>query len=605
MQKEQEEDASQPLTGVEAKAGAGNLGVKPAVLAQINPTGLSDVPTDRDGIGFGPYVRAISWFLSSEKTKPPLTMSIEGRWGSGKSSFMLQLENELRKQNTAKRKQYYVKFNAWRSDKDEALWAAFALTFIKQLEPQIDVYERVYANLTLLCKRFEWTRAWFPLARLVIFLIALLIFTIFALNNPMLTDPTSKTVLVGIPWLAAAYYGLEKAKKVLGNPLSYDLSKYVRNLKYEDKVAFVDRFHDDFADIVKSYVGNDGRVFVFIDDLDRCEVPRAAELLQAINLLLSADQGNLFFILGLDREMVAAGIAAKNEKILPYLAAGRAPPSIDKPDYHRSGIDYGYRFMEKFVQVPFRVPCPAEREITHWVSELTDASAASGQESTMPSGEPDPIDIRAGSDPDGFEETTKKIAQLFGFNPRRLKQFINVFRLRVMIAISTGVLAPARQSSGGMPAHGGITIHQLGQFTAILMRWSPLAGDLVEEPTLLDKLLVASEHPSEGIVAKWLTDNELRKAITLDQTYSLSAVDLRPLLMIMPNAYSGMLGERDPKQARTRLVAVPSGQVENPSPTQNPSPTSNTSPTLDGLPPQQTITSSASGGSVSVSGERA
>jgi hypothetical protein len=357
---------------------------KLANLAQINPTGLSDVPTDRDGIGFRPYVRAIAWFLSNEKTKPPLTISIEGPWGSGKSSFMLQLEKELMEQNPKQRTQYYVRFNAWRSDKDEALWAAFALTFIKQLESDIDWSTRVRANVELLWKRFAWKSAWLPLARLALFSAVLLAVTICVLISGI-PDPAVKTGLLAIPWLAAAYYGLEKSKQIFGNPLSYDLSRYVRNLKYEDKVAFVDRFHNDFSDIVSSYVGENGRVFVFIDDLDRCEVPRAAELLQAINLLLSADQGNLFFVLGLDREMVAAGIASKNEKILPYLAAGRAA-SPTKPDYHRSGVEYGYSFMEKFVQVPFRVPRPDEREITRWVSELTkDPDDANG---SKPSGAP-------------------------------------------------------------------------------------------------------------------------------------------------------------------------------------------------------------------------
>jgi|HubBroStandDraft_6_1064221.scaffolds.fasta_scaffold976757_2 hypothetical protein len=65
-------------------------------FAEINPTTLSDVPSEQDGIGFAPYVRAIAWFLTAEKTKPPLTVSIEGPWGSGKSSFLLQLENQIR-----------------------------------------------------------------------------------------------------------------------------------------------------------------------------------------------------------------------------------------------------------------------------------------------------------------------------------------------------------------------------------------------------------------------------------------------------------------------------------------------------------------------------
>jgi hypothetical protein len=343
---------------------------KPSVLAQVNPAGLSDVPTARDGIGFRPYVRAIAWFLSNKKTRPPLTISIEGPWGSGKSSFMLQLEDELKAPNSEQRKQYYVKFNAWRSDKDEALWAAFALTFIKQLEPHIDWVTRVRANVGLLWRRFAWRRAWLPLTRLALFSAMFLGLTGYALFSDLLRDRATKAVVILVPWLVAAAYGLEKSKKIFGNPLSYDLSKYVSDLKYEDKVAFIDRFHDDFSKIVKSYISENGRVFVFIDDLDRCEVPRAAELLQAINLLLSADQGNLFFVLGLDREMVAAGIAAKNEKILPYLAAGRAPSSKENPDHYRSGVEYGYSFMEKFVQVPFRVPRPDVREIAQWVPEL-------------------------------------------------------------------------------------------------------------------------------------------------------------------------------------------------------------------------------------------
>jgi len=85
---------------IEKKAGATLEG---AHLAQINSTALSDVPTAQDEIGFFPYVRAIAWFLTNANTKPPLTISIEGPWGSGKSSFMLQLENELRAQTPSNR----------------------------------------------------------------------------------------------------------------------------------------------------------------------------------------------------------------------------------------------------------------------------------------------------------------------------------------------------------------------------------------------------------------------------------------------------------------------------------------------------------------------
>ena len=58
-------------------------------------TSVGDQAAVQDSLGFTPYVRAIAEFLTNDQTKPPLTMSIEGEWGSGKSSFMKQLQQEI------------------------------------------------------------------------------------------------------------------------------------------------------------------------------------------------------------------------------------------------------------------------------------------------------------------------------------------------------------------------------------------------------------------------------------------------------------------------------------------------------------------------------
>lgn len=523
--------------------------------AQIDPSGLSDVPAKTDAIGFAPYTRAIGWFLSNSKTKAPLTISIEGPWGSGKSSFMLQLQEELKKDALDPDKISFVWFNAWRSDKDEALWAAFALTFVRQLKLQVGFFKRIRANVRLLWSRLDWQRGWFQLLKLAAIWMCFAAISIYALNHlDLVTSSNVGAVGFGIPWVAALLFGFREAKKIVGDPFSADLSKYLRNLQYVEKVAFIDRFQDDFADIVTNYIGPEGKVFVFIDDLDRCEVPRAAELLQAINLLMSTDQGNLFFILGLDREMVAAGIAAKNEKILPYLAAAHASSSYLSQDSSRVGIEYGFSFMEKFVQVPFRIPSPSQREIGRWVTNMAtgkttpETSAASGIE-----------EIQDGSDPAGFELVTEKIAQLFDFNPRRVKQFINILRLRVMIALSTGVLVVKNPFSAGGANAGGITMEQLGLLTAILMRWPQLSSDLIDDPTLLKKIAFSGSASAQSNTtldraARWSSDGELRQAIDLDPVYSLSNVDLTPILMIMPSTYAGTLGRRT-SQDRTQLVS--------------------------------------------------
>ncbi len=122
---------------------------------------VGDQPTEKDELGFTPYVIAMAEFLTNKDTKPPLTISIEGEWGSGKSSFMKQLEaevksksKELHEENLRKIKQkdkffiffklkYWklrfkqetqtVWFNAWRHEKFESIWASFALSFLDKL----------------------------------------------------------------------------------------------------------------------------------------------------------------------------------------------------------------------------------------------------------------------------------------------------------------------------------------------------------------------------------------------------------------------------------------------------------------------------------------
>src|SRR5205085_8261541 len=80
---EQTEKKSEPAVELETE------------VAGVLHASVRDQPVNDDALGFEPYVMAIAEFLSNPQTEPPLTLSIEGEWGSGKSSFMLQLKDKL------------------------------------------------------------------------------------------------------------------------------------------------------------------------------------------------------------------------------------------------------------------------------------------------------------------------------------------------------------------------------------------------------------------------------------------------------------------------------------------------------------------------------
>ena len=70
--------------------------VQPGPRAEsILTASVNDQETDEDGLGFTPYAEALAAFLTNPATQTPLTISVEGRWGSGKSSFMRQLMKQI------------------------------------------------------------------------------------------------------------------------------------------------------------------------------------------------------------------------------------------------------------------------------------------------------------------------------------------------------------------------------------------------------------------------------------------------------------------------------------------------------------------------------
>jgi hypothetical protein len=601
----------------------------------------SDRPADRDSLGFEPYVKSLADFLISWRTRPPLTVSIEGPWGSGKSSFMLLLQQEL--QARLVEKWQIIEFNAWRHDKEEALWAAFALAFVRQLRKNVPFWSRLKGSISLFCLRFRFSDGWTSLLR-VAFMSTLLVTC--AISIPILvwqhgsgwatnlvdklakaaatpapspspsssgntpssprkvssengsrtesekkTDPLYDIAKLGIQtggWtgtvtlVAYLFYLIAKA---IGNPFEIKLRKHLSTPDYEGRTSFIENFHNDFKYVLDAYVKlpssdrpedlNKTKIYVFIDDLDRCDLPKAAELMNAINLLISDDQ-RLIFVLGIDRQKVAAAIAFKYKDLLSFLprstaslpnasqgATQRQSDNQERGNNNHSeelrladaGLNFGYSFLNKFIQVPFILPAPGREELKQFLQNL----------SVPPSSTPhNPISEQA-FDPGSPDQNEAPyvsrialwIAESFSNNPRRLKQFINLFRLRLHVARRTETLGSGE---------GLVTPEQLGKITAIMLQWPGFVEAWLADPWLLTGLQLAALKPLREADQKdpWFGSLELRRFLLLDPTgrdYGLSedarldGVSLDAALRIA----SPKLVTRSTEQARALLNRLTKG----------------------------------------------
>ena len=571
----------------------------------------SDQPAEKDFLGFKPYVEAIADFLTDPNTKPPLTLSIEGKWGYGKSSFMEQLESML-----IKRDELTVTFNAWRHDREESLWAAFALEFMHQISSRQSFIQRASSCIILYFQRFSWKNGKFDLLRglAVWFSFVLITGTIISLfflkgfqwintfSQILLADSSSLSQ-TALSWLiglggGAGLIGLLisvmiKLKSIAGSPLDFEFNKYFKSPDYENRVAFIESFHKDFKNIVNAYAG-DNKIYVFIDDLDRCEVPKASDLMQAINLMISYDP-RLIFIIGMDREKVAASIAVKHEKLLPYLYSFN--PEIEGPAAEESddqvschvenlspeavnGLRYGYEFIEKFIQVPFTVPVPTGLDLVDFLDQVSAPAAIPEVEqgllknisekikrsiyfrrpelrgTEMRDHQEDLKDQKETTVTSETEEKEEKVrverekiiilfhkdskrvrniilmaAPALDNNPRRIKQFVNLFRLRVYIAKKTGLL----DLSDDLSSDENLTLEQLGKFVVINLKWPLLLKDVETDPLMLSRLQEEAINPGSQAVKQWSREEKLMDLLHFNHSkkeYNLSTLNVSRLLHV-------------------------------------------------------------------------
>lgn len=337
----------------------------------------TDIWTRNDSLGYAKYAQAIADSILIGETPTPLTVGIQAPWGQGKTSLMRMIQVRLdptsetrdERGNTsdfvAKVQTTYREFlralkgakadrtTGFVTSSDHAIptvwfnplyyregsqvWAGLAHAILHQLANQIDdLKEREEFWLRLQLARinidnirsdvYRWllTRA-VPLGLLWIgaAALALMAWPLIAILGGI------AGVVAGIVWLQ---------QRVIDAPFE----KYITEPGYEAQLGMLHLVDHDLDRALRLLVGI-RPIAVFIDDLDRCDPQTVNQIILAINQFLSLPNRNVYFFLGMDMEMVAAALeqAQKDSGAAASESRGRS---------------FGWRFMEKFIQLPFVIP---------------------------------------------------------------------------------------------------------------------------------------------------------------------------------------------------------------------------------------------------------
>jgi hypothetical protein len=328
-----------------------------------------DTPVDdiaHDRLGFGPLVDALRRFLDNPATVPPVVLSVNGPWGSGKSSVMKMLSRELEKTGRFR----LVWFNAWQYHREEQILAAFLQTIARQLSAQ---WGPVFAL------RLGWARWKDATLTRQLAVIAVLAIVVAGILRPDLRDNVASAIgsaaesdkygaIVKL-FLGGASIGtlggILWAVNILW-PFRLRLSHFFQATDQSSRVGYIDEFTREFR-LYRQSVGNQKFLFL-IDDLDRCQPDCVVDVLKAINLIITStdEAGRSFFMLAYDQRYIVDAVEHHFVDLVKTV--------------HEPGQRFGLQYLKKMVTLSVSVPRPSADQVQELLRRV-DAELEPGPDS--------------------------------------------------------------------------------------------------------------------------------------------------------------------------------------------------------------------------------
>lgn len=271
--------------------------------------------------------------LLRAKPDHPVTIGVHGDWGAGKSSVLEMIEAGFADQDDV----LCLKFNGWRFQGFEDAKIALIEGIVTGLVEKRPVLKKAAVTVKDVFRRIDGLKVAKRVGGL-----ALTAFTGIPTPEQIRTIVGSLEALVADPTKIVTQENISTAIDEVKAVLKPGESK---NVPEE-----VEAFRKAFDQLLKDAGIN--QLVVLIDDLDRCLPDTAIETLEAIRLFVFTAR--------------TAFVVAADEAMIEYAVRKHFP---DLPD-STGPRDYARNYLEKLIQVPFRIPALGETETRIYVTLL-------------------------------------------------------------------------------------------------------------------------------------------------------------------------------------------------------------------------------------------
>lgn len=388
---------------------------------------LNDQETATDLLHYEAIARTVVRFIN-ETPDAPVTIGVHGDWGAGKSSVLKMIESAFQ----GKGRVLCLWFNGWTFEGFEDAKTVVIETIVDELRRSRPTSTKVADAAKKVLRRVDWLK----LARK--------------------GGGMAFTAATGVPTLGQLQDLVGMVTAFVQKPQDHISAEDLKNFSSQAQQFLKDppkdaerlpeqihEFRKDFNALLEA--AELDRLVVIIDDLDRCLPKTAIATLEAIRLFLMVER--TAFVIGADEVMIEYAV----REHFPDLPPSGGP------------LSYARNYLEKLIQVPFRVPALGLAETRTYITLLlTELALPDGdkrfaklleaaREDMKRPWQSRGLDMRQLQEavgtplPEAIRQAhtissvlTKILTEGTHGNPRQIKRFLNTMMLRQAIAHERG-----------------------------------------------------------------------------------------------------------------------------------------------------------------------
>ena len=401
---------------------------------------LSDNETKLDLLNNRAIAKTIvDIIMDSEES---VSIGVHGDWGAGKSSILAMIEDEIDVANaTAKEAKpkfepACVRFNGWQHQGFEDSKVALMSAIVTQLTELAEkhVVKEGISKVKETGKKLWKNINWLSVAKKV-----------GTIGFSLATGTAPLTILTSA---FESLKGHADSKEHIGETIEA-IGEYLQSAGIGEDTSSLkefNEFRENFKNLLEQ--AEITKLIVIIDDLDRCLPDVAIDTLEAIRLFMFMKE--TAFVIGADEAMIR-------------YAVKKHFPDFEKESGVNIGDSFADKYLEKLIQIPFRIPVlgPVESQlytILLMVGSVNDVSEAAYEKliNTTLAKLKTPwedtffgiTDVQESIGNDEYKKVANNaliaiqisplLYQYSRGNPRVIKRFINMLLLRHTMAVNKG-----------------------------------------------------------------------------------------------------------------------------------------------------------------------